>query len=127
MKNYTERTVTIISPTAPHEVVAEYPSEGVRVNVTRAPAGSTWDHEGIPVVNYTPSCGVTGLEGITGDIIVPLVVAEGMRACGHRHKGRVFTPQQLIFAPGPERVALGAPGLIFHWDLSRLPVVREEE
>lgn len=117
MKNYTERTVTILDPTS-KDVVAEFPSEGVRVVVERGPATAEEPVEGVPVVGYSKPLRVTGLEDVTGDIIVPLVVAEGMRTLRHRHAGRVFSPQQLLFAPGPDRVALGAPGLILHADIS---------
>ena len=117
MKNLTERTVTIIDPTT-HEVIREYPSAGIRVTVTRGNNIPTEAVDGVPVVLASAPRSIEGLEGIEGDIIVPLVVAEGMRALRHKHKGAVYSPQQLIFAPGPERVALGAPGLIWHVDLS---------
>ena len=118
MKNLTERTVTIIDP-GTHAVVRAYPSEGVRVTVHRGSLIPTESVDGgVPVVLASAPRSIEGLEGVEGDIIVPLAVAEGMRALRIKHKGAVYTPQQLVFAPGPERVALGAPGLMWHADLS---------
>jgi len=115
MKNFTERSLSFVSPST-KEVVCELPSEGVRVTVTRGAPQELPSVDGLPCVSFSPAVGVEGLEGVVGDIIVPLVVAEGLRALGYKYKGRVFTPQQLLF--GPNREVIGAPGVIFHADIS---------
>jgi hypothetical protein len=115
MKNYTERALTIIDPTT-HDVVATIPAEGVRVVAVRGDSSpATLPGVDFPVTHYSKVIGVDGLPE-EGDIIVPLVVAEALRSIGGAHKGRVFTPAQLVF--GPDRQVVGAPGLIYHGDVS---------
>jgi hypothetical protein len=70
----------------------------------------------IPVTLASP---VTEIRHIPdGDILVPLVVAEAMRARGERHSGRVYTPQPLRFGPDRGAGPLGTPGVYLHADIS---------
>jgi hypothetical protein len=74
----------------------------------------TIDGVTIPVTLASP---VTEIRHVPdGDVLVPLVVAEAMRARGERHNGRVYTPTPLVF--GPDRVILGTKGAYLHADIS---------
>ena len=78
----------------------------------------TIDGVTIPVTLASP---VTEIRHIPdGDILVPLVVAEAMRARGERHSGRVYTPQPLRFRADElgQRTPIGTPGVYLHADIS---------
>jgi hypothetical protein len=76
----------------------------------------TVDGVAIPATLASP---VTEIRHIPdGDILVPLVVAEAMRARGERHSGRVYTPQPLRFGPDRGAGPLGTPGVYLHEDIS---------
>jgi hypothetical protein len=78
----------------------------------------TVDGVTIPVTLASP---VTEIRHIPeGDVLVPLVVAEAMRARGERHSGRVYTPTPLVFGvdANGQRVILGTEGVYLHEDIS---------
>lgn len=115
MKNYCPQTLTFVDATT-HAQIASFPSVGV----AKAVPGSSIDMgtiSAIPVVAFTRPARVEGLPDSDDEaIIVPAIVADAMKQLGLRHRAGVYSPQQLLF--DADRRPIGAPGLIFHSDLS---------